>query len=961
MSDDKNPSTDMEESEASSDGSVRAVRYEYSPDLPGILTHINASILITTYQAGKLLVLGAHEGKLKISFLDYDQPMGVAVRNDRIALGTRRQIHFLVPAHETLGPPSTTRINDGCYVPRSSFYTGSIHGHDLAWGNDGLWVVNTLFSCLTTLHEAYSFIPQWRPKFISQLIDQDRCHLNGLAMENGQPKYVTAMAESNEAAGWRPTKATSGVVIDVPSGETISRDYSMPHSPRIHQGKLWLLNSGCGTFGHVDRATGKYESVESVPGYSRGLAFRGQFAFVGLSKIRETSVFGGVPIAEKRNELQCGLGVIDLVSGRTVAIFKFLSGVSEIFAVDVIPDFVNPMIAGGSVDRQEREVWIVPAESMARPKIQPQWPLFSAQRGSLAVSSEGSVSENSEQCVAKSQQLRAAGNFEGAAEQLEQAIVATLREASFQRGASPNIIRHSAVRRAALLVDLGNLRQDQSRQESATLCYQRAIEVDSTCSAALQNLGYLLFNQGETEKAVEIYQRLLAFDSSPLNQLLASSVLPIIYDSQNDIHDWRARQHRFLQALVDSNSTVDASKSLVPTCFLAAYQGFNDRDIMRLRGRVIQGRDFVANRKASVRTDGRKRIGFISAYFRDHTIGRLNLPRLRHVDRNRFHVTVVLAAQHLDSVSKEFQSAADDFVLLPRALPQAIERLQQLDLDALVHADVGMDSLCSTLAFSRFAPVQAVTWGHPDTTGSSMIDYFLSSRDLEAENADDHYTERLIRMPSLATLYDRPVRSESPMTRKAFGLPDDRNIYLCPQTLFKFHPEFDEALVSILKEDPHGILVLLEGRVSDWTHRLRTRMRRHLPDFDHRVRFVPAMPREAFLDLLAIADVALDPFHFGGGNSSIEAVAVGAPTVTYPGEFLRSRITQAIYKQIGMEQLVAHSPSEYVELSVSIATNPSRRNSLSRQLIEQSASLFENPSAMQDWNNVLEALCHQLP
>lgn len=949
--------TNIAEATESMASKLREVRFEYSPPLPSILTHIHASVLITTYQAGKLLVLGAHEGKLKISFLDYDQPMGVAVRSDRIALGTRRQMHFLVPAHETLGPPSPTRMNDGCFVPRSSFYTGSIHGHDLAWGNEGLWVVNTLFSCLATLHEGYSFVPQWRPKFVSQLIDQDRCHLNGLAMENGQPKYVTALAESNQPAGWRPTKATSGVVIDVPSGETISRNFSMPHSPRLHNGKLWVLNSGCGTVGLVDRATGRYEAVESVPGYSRGLAMFGQFAFVGLSKIRETSVFGGVPIAEKRNELQCGIAVIDLISGRTVAVFKFISGVSEIFGVDVIPGFVNPMIAGGSVDQQEKEVWIVPAESMSRPKMSPQWPLFSGHQSQVSFQAESSAGETLEQLVNKSQQLRAAGDMDGAVQQLEKAIVvASLREAN----SPPASSRKVPARQAALLVDLGNLRQDQNRHEAASLCYQRASEVDPTCAAAHQNLGYLLFNQGETEKAADVYDQLLKFDNSPINQLLSSSVLPIVYDSKNEVDYWRMRQLRLLNRMVDSNLTIDATESLVPTCFLAAYQGLNDREVMKLRGQVIRGKNFVDTAKKPPRPDSRKRIGFISAYFRDHTIGRLNLPRLRHIDRDRFHVTIILAAQPLDQVSKEYQAAADEFVILPRPLPQAIQRLQQIDLDALVHADVGMDSLCSTLAFSRFAPVQAVTWGHPDTTGSSMIDFFLSSRDLEIENAGDHYTERLIRMPSLATLYDRPMRNVKTKTRFDFGLPADKNIYLCPQTLFKFHPDFDATLSAILEADPNGMLVLLEGRVAEWTHRLTKRMRRAIPDFDHRTLCLSALPREDFLDLLAAADVVLDPFHFGGGNSTLEAVAVGAPTVTYPGDYLRSRISQAIYRQIGMEDLIAKSPAAYAQLAVSIATNLTLRQSISQKLIDHSDSLFENAGAMQDWNDVIDHLCRGL-
>jgi uncharacterized protein (TIGR03032 family) len=252
--------------------------------------------------------------------------------------------------------------HDHCWAVRNSFYTGAIHGHDLGWGADGLWVVNTLFSCLCTLHEGYNFVPRWRPKFVTELIGQDRCHLNGLALDNGRPKYVSVLAESNEPAGWRPTKATSGCLIDVESNEAIVRGLSMPHSPRMRDGRLWVLDSGNGALATVDPQAGRVEAVAQMPGYTRGLAFDGQFAFVGLSKIRETNVFGGLPIAERREELRCGVGVVDLNTGRTVATFQFHSGVEEIFAVEILPGARNPALFGtlGDGERDEPETWIVP-------------------------------------------------------------------------------------------------------------------------------------------------------------------------------------------------------------------------------------------------------------------------------------------------------------------------------------------------------------------------------------------------------------------------------------------------------------------------------------------------------------------------------------------------------------------------------------------------------------------------
>ena len=918
---------------------MREVRYEYTPRLPEILTHLNASILVTTYQAGKLLVLGAHEGKLTISFLDYDQPMGLAVSPKRIAIGTRRQMHFLVPAHETQGPGSEY---DGCFVPRSSFYTGSIHGHDLGWGQEGLWIVNTLFSCLTTLHEDFSFVPHWRPPFISQLIDQDRCHLNGMAIDGGIPRYVTAMSETDTAAGWRPNKATSGVIMEVPSGEVICRGLSMPHSPRLYGGRLWVLNSGYGTLGWVDVKTGQYNQVEALPGYTRGLSFCGQFAFVGLSKIRETSVFGGVPIAEHRNELRCGVGVIDLTTGKTVAVFQFHSGVTEIFAVEVLPGFNNPLIAGASVDQQEREVWIVPSENMARPKSSLRAPIFAGDNVGPAMA-QASMPAPQPTSASLPELMNAARNFHS---QGRLDLAAHSYEAAIAIHPTP----------APLLVDLGNLRQDQGNQPGALLCYEHALEADRNCVVALQNLGYLLFNMGEAEKAHDIYEQLIALDPAPLNRLLAASVLPVVYDSRADVEHWRRRQLALLDELSKSGGQVDATASLVPTAFFAAYQGLSDRELMEKRGQAIRGTDFTKGRKITARPDGRRRVAFMSAYFRDHTIGRLNLQRLQHLNRDRLHLTIIYTGGGRDEIQEKFAACADEFVHLSRDLPTAIQTMSQLDVDVLVHADVGMDALTQTLAYSRFAPIQMATWGHPDTTGSSMMDYYLSSRELERADGQSDYSEKLVLLPGLGIDYQRPQLAPVAKSRAELGLPTDKHLYACPQTLFKFHPDFDSVLGAILQADPLAEIVLLEGRLPEWTHRLKRRFRRTLPEQGQRVRFLPALPRADFLSLLAVSDVILDPLHFGGGNSSLEAIAVGAPVVTVCGDYLRSRITSAIYAQIGYTELVAKDAASYAALAVRLGSDPSYRAAVVEKLKAASTNLFDDHHAAKELEECLLAL-----
>ncbi len=341
--------------------SLREVRFRHSEQFVPILRALRTSLLVSTYAAGKLAVVGTDENGLTLTFQNFDQCMGVAVGSNRLAVGTRHQIWFLNRASDLASQLQPAGRYDTCFLTRSSAVTGRIHGHDLVWAGDELWVVNTLFSCLCTLHDDFNFVPRWQPTFISSLAAQDRCHLNGLAMQGGRPKYVTAMAESDEPAGWRPTKDESGCLVDVPTGETIVRGLAMPHSPRLHDGRLWVLNSGCGQLGVVDVAAGRFEPVERLPGYTRGLAFAGPFAFVGLSQIRETAVFGGMPIAEHQGELRCGVGVVDLRSGKSVAYLEFVSGVNEIFSVEVLPGFVQPLVVGPAPDADDREdVWVVP-------------------------------------------------------------------------------------------------------------------------------------------------------------------------------------------------------------------------------------------------------------------------------------------------------------------------------------------------------------------------------------------------------------------------------------------------------------------------------------------------------------------------------------------------------------------------------------------------------------------------
>ncbi len=329
------------------------LRSVHTSNLPQILSEGNFSLLVTTYQAGKLVVLRNDKGVLNTHFRNFLKPMGLAVRGGKLAVGCSIDIWEFhnVPAvcprlndHEE--NKDTGFEHDACFLPRRSHTTGDMQIHEMAWVEEELWFVNTAFSCLATRSEINSFEPRWRPSFITDLAPGDYCHLNGLATRDGRIRYVTALGETNTPGGWRDNKRDGGILIDVDSNEIIARGLSMPHSPRWYRDKLWLLESGNGTFGTVDLASGKYEPISELPGFTRGISFLGPLAFIGLSQVRESAVFSGIPLVERLEERTCGVWVVNIESGQTVAFCRFEDAVQEIFAVEVLggsrfPDLVN--------------------------------------------------------------------------------------------------------------------------------------------------------------------------------------------------------------------------------------------------------------------------------------------------------------------------------------------------------------------------------------------------------------------------------------------------------------------------------------------------------------------------------------------------------------------------------------------------------------------------------------------
>ena len=342
---------------------MREVHYEYSNNLAGILKGLNISLFFSTYQAGKLGVVTVKDNSLNISFHNFQRAMGMAISPTQMAVGGQDWVYFLRNDSNLAPQIEPAGSYNACFLTRRGQYTGDISIHDLAWGNQELWIVNTRFSCLCTLSNKYNFLPQWRPNFVSAIAPEDRCHLNGVAMVNNLPKYVTVLGRTDTPGGWRDHKASGGCILEVPSSRVITEGLSMPHSPRMYQNRLWVLNSGHGEIVTVDIASGKQEKIVSLPGYTRGLALGGKYAFVGLSKIRETAIFGNLPIGDRFKELKCGVAVVDLQTRQMVSLLEFQAGVDEIFDIQISP-FSGVIISGPhAMTDGANQIWSLPAQS----------------------------------------------------------------------------------------------------------------------------------------------------------------------------------------------------------------------------------------------------------------------------------------------------------------------------------------------------------------------------------------------------------------------------------------------------------------------------------------------------------------------------------------------------------------------------------------------------------------------
>ncbi|MDM8523125.1 tetratricopeptide repeat protein [Desulfococcaceae bacterium HSG8] len=520
----------------------------------------------------------------------------------------------------------------------------------------------------------------------------------------------------------------------------------------------------------------------------------------------------------------------------------------------------------------------------------------------------------------------------------------------------------------AAYLNMGNTFQDMGKPNEAISCYEKALEIRPDYAVAYDNMRNAYMYQGKVEEAVLCCEKSLEIRPDPGIEVRKILMIPVIYESKEQILSCRDKIISELESLKNRGIRLDDPNRQVGTSnFYLAYHGLNDREIQQKIASFYMDvcPDLACNltvgsrqSSAAANNGQRIRIGVVSMHLfnmSQQTIGKLTRGIIRNLSREKFHIILFRFPGGETGLIRSIHEGADEVVDLPSELKPAREMIASHSPDILFYPDIGMDSLTYFLGFSRLAPVQCVTWGHPVTTGIPNMDYFLSSEDLEPPGSEDHYSEKLVRMSRLSVYYYRPEIPDEPPSREKFGLPEGYNLYACPHAPFKFHPDFDLALASILRSDPRGLLVLIEGATfNHWASLLMNRFRNTFPDVVDRVRFMPNMPTKDFMSLMMTADVLLEPPYFGGGNTTYEALACGVPFVTWPGPFMRGRVTLALYRQMGVTDCVADDPQSYIDIAVRLASDNAWRDAVRKKIRTHADVIFEDMEAVRELEQFFE-------
>ena len=589
--------------------------------------------------------------------------------------------------------------------------------------------------------------------------------------------------------------------------------------------------------------------------------------------------------------------------------------------------------------------------------------------------------------VVRAQSLARAGDFLGAAELCRKAVKYG-KDVLYARGLLADCLHNQGIRatqiadlataeeyfRAALevqprhmdaLCNLGSALFIRGEHGEAAASFIKALKVEPANLGALENLAKLQeFSQDMAGAAKTLGTLAQVYPENAMAYLLRQALLiEKIAPSKAYISQARADLANTLRALEAGSTTIQDPLRCPSSHFPLSYHGVNNRELVeqiaQLHLKAAPSLAWVAPHTRSwTGPRGRIKIGFASAFFYEHSIGNVSRGLIKHIDRNTHEVFVIrLGSSPRDSVARLIDGLADGVITVSHDLQAARETIGSLGLDVLFFQDIGMEPLSLLLAFSRLAPVQLTSFGHPDTTGIPNLDYVISSENYEIEGAQDHYSERLIQLPAAGTLayYYRPPPPPI-CTREDFGFTASDRLYVCPQTLYKMHPAMDELFKGILEKDGAAKIVVVDTGQETMRPALERRWAAAMPAVASRIIFLQFLTYERYLGLINCADVVLDTLHFNGQNTSLEIFAMGVPIVTMPGVMQRERYTYGMYLAMEFMELVANSAAQYIDIAVRVANDSGFRRYCSARIIESSGLLFENPQLVRSYERAFSQM-----
>ncbi len=520
-------------------------------------------------------------------------------------------------------------------------------------------------------------------------------------------------------------------------------------------------------------------------------------------------------------------------------------------------------------------------------------------------------------------------------------------------------------------VALAGLFELRQRAPEAMDVLQRALAIAPRRADLWFMLGNSCAAVDDLSGALQAYARAQAGWPDSLEvESRAALLLPNILVNRAHIDACRARFGQGLDylaaqlpRLLPSVTPANVSRVL-QTNFLLGYHGCNDLEFQKRFGAIAEAaaRHALGARlptPARILDRPRLRIGFCSRRFYESTAGHYFASWITDLDRSRFEVHVYHARTGGDHLTDRIRARADQFFASPGNVPALAERIAGDQLDVLIYPELGMDAAVFMLASLRLAPHQACGWGHPVTSGLPTIDTFLSCAEMEPADAATHYSERLALLPGIGTRYENPARAGiAPATRAEFSLPERAPLLLFPQSLFKIHPDNDDLIVRILSRVPDCVLVMFAGPNPAITGKFVTRLRQAfsragLPEAG-RIRILPTVSRTDYLRINAVCDAMLDSLHWSGGNTSLDALAMGLPVATLPGAYMRGRQSAAMLRRLGVDELIAADAPALVESTVRLMTDSAWRQSLSQRIVENHQHLFDDPEPVAEFGRFLE-------